>query len=58
MEAIGNIRTLTINKTTLADDAAYECVVGDDKSSTEVYVKGVQYLLFVHPLAELRKKIQ
>ncbi|KAM6897487.1 myosin-binding protein C, fast-type-like [Xenentodon cancila] len=39
MEANGNIRTLTINKTTLADDAAYECVVGDDKCSTEVYVK-------------------
>lgn len=40
MEANGNIRTLTINKTTLADDAAYECVVGEDKCSTEVYVKG------------------
>lgn len=40
MEANGNIRTLTINKTNLADDAAYECVVGEDKCSTEVYVKG------------------
>ncbi|XP_061565082.1 myosin binding protein Cb isoform X4 [Cololabis saira] len=39
MEANGNVRTLTINKTTLADDAAYECVVGEDKCSTEVYVK-------------------
>ncbi|KAK7919697.1 hypothetical protein WMY93_010981 [Mugilogobius chulae] len=39
MEANGNIRTLTINRTTLADDAAYECVVGDDKSFTEVFVK-------------------
>uniref|UniRef100_A0A8C6PEP5 Myosin binding protein Cb n=1 Tax=Nothobranchius furzeri TaxID=105023 RepID=A0A8C6PEP5_NOTFU len=39
MEANGNIRTLTINKTNLADDAAYECVVGEDKCSTEVYVK-------------------
>ncbi|XP_033840562.1 myosin binding protein Cb isoform X3 [Periophthalmus magnuspinnatus] len=39
MEANGNIRTLTINKTTLADDAAYECVVGDDKCFTEVFVK-------------------
>ncbi|XP_058478019.1 myosin binding protein Cb isoform X1 [Solea solea] len=39
MEAIGNIRTLTINKTTLADDAAYECVVGEDKCFTEVFVK-------------------
>lgn len=40
MEANGNVRTLTINKTTLADDAAYECVVGEDKSFTEVFVKG------------------
>ncbi|CAL1599331.1 unnamed protein product [Knipowitschia caucasica] len=39
METNGNIRTLTINRTTLADDAAYECVVGDDKSFTEVFVK-------------------
>ncbi|XP_026170644.1 myosin-binding protein C, fast-type-like isoform X2 [Mastacembelus armatus] len=39
MESNGNIRTLTINKTTLADDAAYECVVGEDKCDTEVYVK-------------------
>ncbi|XP_035771324.1 myosin binding protein Cb [Neolamprologus brichardi] len=39
MEADGNVRTLTINKTTLADDAAYECVVGEDKCFTEVFVK-------------------
>ncbi|XP_030610505.1 myosin binding protein Cb isoform X2 [Archocentrus centrarchus] len=39
MEAIGNVRTLTINKSTLADDAAYECVVGEDKCFTEVFVK-------------------
>uniref|UniRef100_A0A669F3A1 Myosin-binding protein C, fast-type n=1 Tax=Oreochromis niloticus TaxID=8128 RepID=A0A669F3A1_ORENI len=39
MEASGNVRTLTINKATLADDAAYECVVGEDKSFTEVFVK-------------------
>ncbi|XP_078019270.1 myosin binding protein Cb isoform X3 [Epinephelus lanceolatus] len=39
MEATGNIRTLTINKATLADDAAYECVVGEDKCFTEVFVK-------------------
>uniref|UniRef100_H3D5H1 Myosin-binding protein C, fast-type n=1 Tax=Tetraodon nigroviridis TaxID=99883 RepID=H3D5H1_TETNG len=39
MEANGNIRTLTINKASLADDAAYECVVGDDKCFTEVFVK-------------------
>lgn len=41
MEADGNIRTLTINKCSLADDAAYECVVGTDKCFTEVFVKGV-----------------
>ncbi|XP_049336523.1 myosin binding protein Cb isoform X2 [Astyanax mexicanus] len=39
MEANGNIRTLTINKCTLADDAAYECVIGNDKCFTEVFVK-------------------
>uniref|UniRef100_A0A673BRG5 Myosin-binding protein C, fast-type-like n=1 Tax=Sphaeramia orbicularis TaxID=375764 RepID=A0A673BRG5_9TELE len=39
MEANGNIRTLTINKASLADDAAYECVVGEDKCFTEVFVK-------------------
>lgn len=44
MEAAGNIRTLTINKTSLADDAAYECVVGEDKCFTEVFVKGAASL--------------
>ncbi|XP_050990898.1 myosin binding protein Cb isoform X2 [Labeo rohita] len=39
MESDGNIRTLTINRCTLADDAAYECVVGTDKCFTEVFVK-------------------
>ncbi|XP_042254226.1 myosin binding protein Cb isoform X1 [Thunnus maccoyii] len=39
MEANGNVRTLTIMKSNLADDAAYECVVGEDKSFTEVFVK-------------------
>lgn len=46
MEANGNVRTLTINKTTLADDAAYECVVGEDKCFTEVFVKGAPSLFF------------
>lgn len=41
MEASGNVRTLTINKASLNDDAAYECVVGEDKCFTEVFVKGV-----------------
>ncbi|XP_076842860.1 myosin binding protein Cb isoform X2 [Brachyhypopomus gauderio] len=39
MEANGNIRTLTINRCSLADDAAYECVAGTDKCFTEVFVK-------------------
>ncbi|TWW81368.1 Myosin-binding protein C, fast-type [Takifugu flavidus] len=39
IEANGNVRTLTINRTSLADDAAYECVVEDDKCFTEVFVK-------------------
>ncbi|CDQ66096.1 unnamed protein product [Oncorhynchus mykiss] len=39
VESIGNIRTLTINKCSLADDAAYECVIGEEKSFTEVFVK-------------------
>uniref|UniRef100_A0A8C9THZ3 Myosin-binding protein C, fast-type n=1 Tax=Scleropages formosus TaxID=113540 RepID=A0A8C9THZ3_SCLFO len=38
-ESVGNKRTLTINKCSLADDAAYECVVGEDKCFTEVFVK-------------------
>ncbi len=41
MESNGNIRTLTINKCSLADDAAYECISGADKCFTEVFVKGV-----------------
>ncbi|XP_053494098.1 myosin binding protein Cb isoform X1 [Ictalurus furcatus] len=39
MEANGNVRTLTINKCALSDDAAYECVIGEDKCFTEIYVK-------------------
>uniref|UniRef100_A0A672PTW3 Myosin-binding protein C, cardiac-type-like n=1 Tax=Sinocyclocheilus grahami TaxID=75366 RepID=A0A672PTW3_SINGR len=39
IESDGNIRTLTINKCSLADDAAYECVIGTDKCFTEVFVK-------------------
>ena len=39
-ESIGNKRTLTINKCNLSDDAAYECVVGEEKCFCEVFVKG------------------
>ncbi|KAM3923282.1 myosin-binding protein C, fast-type-like isoform 2-T2 [Leptodactylus fuscus] len=38
-ENIGLKRILTINKCTLADDAEYSCVVGDDRCSTELFVK-------------------
>lgn len=50
MESNGNIRTLTINKTNLADDAAYECVVGEDKCFTEVFVKGEAFLFVSLPV--------
>ncbi|XP_072301521.1 myosin-binding protein C, fast-type-like [Eucyclogobius newberryi] len=39
MESVGNVRTLTINKCNLSDDAAYECVVDEEKSFTELFVK-------------------
>ncbi|KAI7803613.1 myosin binding protein Ca [Triplophysa rosa] len=38
-ESVGGIRKLTINRCTLADDAAYECVIGEEKSFTEVFVQ-------------------
>ncbi|XP_055280040.1 myosin-binding protein C, cardiac-type isoform X2 [Moschus berezovskii] len=38
-ESIGTKRTLTISQCSLADDAAYQCVVGDEKCSTELFVK-------------------
>lgn len=39
-EAVGTKRTLTISQCSLADDAAYQCVVGGEKCSTELFVKG------------------
>ncbi|CAK6449447.1 unnamed protein product [Pipistrellus nathusii] len=38
-ESNGNKRTLTISQCSLADDAAYQCVVGGEKCSTELFVK-------------------
>ncbi|XP_064355598.1 myosin-binding protein C, fast-type isoform X2 [Dromaius novaehollandiae] len=38
-ENVGLKRILTIHKCSLADDAAYECRVNDEKSFTEVFVK-------------------
>lgn len=39
-ESNGAKRTLTISQCSLADDAAYQCVVGGEKCSTELFVKG------------------
>lgn len=38
-ESVGNMRYLTINHCSLADDAAYSCVVGEEKCTTELFVK-------------------
>uniref|UniRef100_G1RWR9 Myosin binding protein C3 n=1 Tax=Nomascus leucogenys TaxID=61853 RepID=G1RWR9_NOMLE len=38
-ESIGAKRTLTISQCSLADDAAYQCMVGGEKCSTELFVK-------------------
>ncbi|XP_057691665.1 myosin-binding protein C, cardiac-type [Corythoichthys intestinalis] len=38
-ESVGNTRFLTINHCSLADDAAYCCVVGEEKCTTELFVK-------------------
>ncbi|XP_027966886.1 myosin-binding protein C, cardiac-type [Eumetopias jubatus] len=38
-ESIGAKRTLTISQCSLADDAAYQCVMGGEKCSTELFVK-------------------
>ncbi|XP_058485158.1 myosin-binding protein C, cardiac-type [Solea solea] len=38
-ESVGNMRYLTINNCSLADDAAYCCLVGEEKCTTELFVK-------------------
>nr|XP_046245172.1 myosin-binding protein C, cardiac-type isoform X1 [Scatophagus argus] len=38
-ESVGNMRYLTVNHCSLADDAAYSCVVGEEKCTTELFVK-------------------
>ncbi|KAM9299416.1 myosin-binding protein C, fast-type-like [Gastrophryne carolinensis] len=38
-ENVGLRRVLTINKCTLADDAEYVCVIGDERTGTELFVK-------------------
>lgn len=39
-ENVGKKRILCINKCTLADDAAYEVAVKDEKCFTELFVRG------------------
>ncbi|KAJ7995011.1 hypothetical protein DPEC_G00255470 [Dallia pectoralis] len=38
-ESVGNKRFLTINNCSLSDDATYSCLVGDEKCTTELFVK-------------------
>ncbi|XP_043938759.1 myosin-binding protein C, cardiac-type isoform X2 [Protopterus annectens] len=50
-ESIGNKRILTINHCSLADDAAYECMVGDEKCFTELFVREPP-ILILRPLED------
>ncbi|XP_040265140.1 myosin-binding protein C, cardiac-type isoform X1 [Bufo bufo] len=50
-ESIGNKRILTINNCSLADDAAYTCVIGEEKSFTELFVREPPVLI-LHPLED------
>lgn len=50
-ENVGKKRILTINKCTMADDAAYEVAVADEKCVTEVFVKEPP-ILIVTPLED------
>ncbi|KAJ6667200.1 hypothetical protein lerEdw1_017178 [Lerista edwardsae] len=50
-EALGNKRFLTINHCSLSDDAAYQCVVGEEKSFTELFVREPP-ILITHPLED------
>ncbi|XP_029438050.1 myosin-binding protein C, cardiac-type-like isoform X2 [Rhinatrema bivittatum] len=50
-ESIGNKRILTINHCSLADDAAYQCVIGDEKTFTELFVKEPPVLV-IRPLED------
>uniref|UniRef100_A0A8C4LLH9 Myosin-binding protein C, fast-type n=1 Tax=Equus asinus asinus TaxID=83772 RepID=A0A8C4LLH9_EQUAS len=50
-ENVGKKRILTINKCTLADDAAYEVVVKDEKCFTELFVREPPVLI-ITPLED------
>nr|AAI70388.1 Unknown (protein for MGC:197115) [Xenopus laevis] len=50
-ESIGNKRILTINNCSLADDAAYTCVIGEEKCFTELFVREPP-IQILHPLED------
>ncbi|XP_075692884.1 myosin-binding protein C, cardiac-type [Rhinoderma darwinii] len=50
-ESIGNKRILTINNCSLADDAAYMCVIGEEKCFTELFVREPPVLI-LRPLED------
>ncbi|XP_040184178.1 myosin-binding protein C, cardiac-type isoform X2 [Rana temporaria] len=50
-ESIGNKRILTINNCSLADDAAYQCVIGEEKCFTELFVREPP-ILVLRPLED------
>ncbi|XP_073397927.1 myosin-binding protein C, cardiac-type [Dendrobates tinctorius] len=50
-ESIGNKRILTINNCSLADDAAYTCVIGEEKCFTELFVREPPVLI-LRPLED------
>ncbi|XP_026563889.1 myosin-binding protein C, cardiac-type [Pseudonaja textilis] len=50
-ESMGNKRILTINHCSLADDAAYQCVIGEEKTFTELFVREPP-ILITHALED------
>uniref|UniRef100_A0A8C5SFV8 Myosin binding protein C, cardiac n=1 Tax=Laticauda laticaudata TaxID=8630 RepID=A0A8C5SFV8_LATLA len=50
-ESMGNKRILTINHCSLADDAAYQCVIGEEKTFTELFVREPP-ILITHSLED------
>ncbi|XP_039213828.1 myosin-binding protein C, cardiac-type isoform X1 [Crotalus tigris] len=50
-ESLGNKRILTINHCSLADDAAYQCVIGEEKTFTELFVRETP-ILITHSLED------
>ncbi|XP_063174279.1 myosin-binding protein C, cardiac-type [Candoia aspera] len=50
-ESLGNKRILTINHCSLADDAAYQCVIGEEKTFTELFVRELP-ILITHSLED------